>query len=70
MPKSPLQQSQMDAVAAAQRILHDLVPLVANLEQCGSPCSEFKDKIQEYYETLQEIVKRFGPGGLYEQGKY
>lgn len=70
MPKSPLQQSQMDAVASAQRILHDLVPLIANLEQCGTDCSGFKDKVQEYYDTLQEIVKRFGPNGLYEQGKY
>lgn len=53
--KKLLSREQKDAIKKAQRILHDLVPMIAAAEQCGFDCEREKRLHQNLVDQMRRI---------------
>jgi len=59
-----LTREQIKDLRRAQRVLHDLVPLIEVAETCGQPCAEHRAKLEVMQEIITSYIRDMGPKGV------
>lgn len=60
--KYKLPADKVATLKAAQRELHDVLPLIDEAEQCGIECQQYRQLAEEVQERITKILTYFGPG--------
>lgn len=60
MKKVELDDQSLRNVISAQRDLHELLPEVDKLEECGVECSDLRYQIKENLARSQAIIRNYG----------
>ncbi len=56
-----LTESEAEQLTQAERQIHDILPVLDDLESCGVECDQLRIRLQQDQESLSEIRKRFVP---------
>lgn len=61
MAKIRLSRERYNEMLAAERIFHDLLPDIDNLEQCGEDCLAMRQVVQEELDRISKVKQYFAP---------
>lgn len=59
LPNNPYTLADWEALRKAQRLLHDVAPLIDRAEKCGIGCSELRNLHYGMSESLNLIQQHF-----------
>jgi hypothetical protein len=61
MAKIKLSRERYAELLSAERLFHDLLPDLDNLEQCGEDCQAMRQVVQDEMKRIEKIKQFFAP---------
>ena len=61
MAKVTLTNEQYAKILEAERAIHDVLPDLDKLEECGVECQAYRDGLRQKQEQIEAIKRNFGP---------